>query len=331
MLVYVYVDYRYGRVGFGGNKAITAWIGYAFTNPAVLLYALPALGVAAEAVAVASRRRLPARGIAFTGLGLVGVAAISTTTQGVHGLSPDIVDASFSTALKEILPWALLNLLPLLGVLVVVAVAAFALRAGRPRLLSPLVFGLTGTLLVLAGAAANALYLVGDARLAGTVFEEGAWLSVVYGAVLAALGALAYWGPKLWGRRLPERPLLGLALLGFAGGALASLPLYVAGFADQPAGAVSFDYSGPKALWNVLSTAGHGLVLLTVLGVAGLALRCFLTGPVAGDDPWDAHTLEWATSSPAPLANFAEVHTVASSEPLLDLKPSSDSTPGSPR
>jgi heme/copper-type cytochrome/quinol oxidase subunit 1 len=328
-LVYVYLDYRYGRAGLGGNKAIIGWIGFAFSQPATFVYALPALGVAAEAVAVATRRRLPARGIAFAGLGLVAVGAFGAATQHVSGLRIDILDASFGTALKDILPYALFNVLPVLGALVVLAVVAFALRAGRPTLIAPLLFGLTGALLVFAGTLANALFLVGDARLAGTVFEEGAWLSVMYGAVLAALGALVYWGPKLWGRTLPGTPLVGLALLGFLGAALASLPLYVAGFADQPGDAVVFDYSGPQSLWNVLSTIGHGLVLVTVLGVVGLALRGFTGGEHAGDDPWDGQTLEWATSSPAPFANFSEVHTVASPEPLLDLKPQPASTTGS--
>lgn len=321
-LVYVYVDYRYGRLGFGGNKAIIGWIGFAFTQPATFVYALPAFGLAAETIAVSSRGRLPARGIAFTGIGLLAVGAISAVTQTVSGLRVDIVDRSFGTALEDILPWALFNLLPVLGAFVVIALGAFALRGGRPRVTAPLVFGLTGALLVFAGTLANALYLVGDARLAGTVFEEGAWLSVGYGAVLAGLGALVWWGPKLWGRTLPSLPLFGLAALGFLGGALASLPLYVAGFADQPGGSVVFDYDGPQSLWNVLSTAGHGLMLVTVLGVVGLALRGFTSGTHAGDDPWGGHTLEWATSSPAPPANFAEVHTVASPEPMLDLQTS---------
>ena len=175
--------------------------------------------------------------------------------------------------------------------------------------------------MVFAGLLGNAVYLLGDAGLGGTVFEEGAWLAISYGAVLTTLGGVAYWGPKLWGRTMPNAQLIAVALLGLLGATLASVPYYIAGFADQPAGATSFDYSGPQNLWNLLSTAGHALVLLAVLTFVGLALRAFTGGPAAGDDPWDANTLEWATSSPAPLDNFAEVHTVASAEPLLDLKP----------
>ena len=73
-----------------------------------------------------------------------------------------------------------------------------------------------------------------------------------------------------------------------------------------------------------LSGPVSGEMALTVLAYVGLALQGFRTGELAGDDPWDAHTLEWATSSPPPSNNFAELHTVMSAQPLLDLKPSAD-------
>jgi heme/copper-type cytochrome/quinol oxidase subunit 1 len=69
-------------------------------------------------------------------------------------------------------------------------------------------------------------------------------------------------------------------------------------------------------------------MVLTVLAFAGLALSSFRSGPLAGDDPWDGQTLEWATTSPAPIDNFVELHAISSAEPLLDLKPSRDGTGG---
>jgi heme/copper-type cytochrome/quinol oxidase subunit 1 len=67
-------------------------------------------------------------------------------------------------------------------------------------------------------------------------------------------------------------------------------------------------------------------VLVSVLAFVALALRSFLKGDRAGDDPWDGQTLEWATTSPAPDDNFVDVHVVASAEPLLDLKNSNLAT-----
>ncbi len=324
-LIYTYLDYRYGRIGFGGNQAINGWIGFGFSQPASFVYVVPVFGFAAEVIAVASGRKLPMRGVIFTGVGLVGLsAALGAVLQQPADLSRDVSHLSVGRWLSEVLPYALFNLLPVLGGFIVIALGAVAMRGGRPRITAPLVFGLLGALMVFVGMLASALYYVGDAQLGGTVFEEGVWLYIVYGAVLSALGAVTYWGPKLWGRSLPDRQVLPLAALGFIATVLASLPYLVAGFAKQPAAASEFDYSGPQNLWNGLSAAGHVLMFVTVLAFVGLAVRSFTKGADAGDDPWDGHTLEWATSSPAPYANFADVHTVASAEPLLDLKPRKD-------
>ncbi len=324
-LIFTYIDYRSGRIGFGGNQAINDWIGFGSTQPATFVYAVPVFGFAAEVIAVASGRRLPMRGVIFTGLGLVGItAALGGVTQQPADLSRNISHMSLGSWLSDVVPYALFNLLPVLGGFIVIALGALALRGGRPRLIAPLVFGLLGALMVFVGIVANVVYHVGDAQLGGTVFEEGVWLYIVYGAILSALGAITYWGPKLWGRLIPDKQVLPLAALGFIATVLASLPYLIAGFAKQPANASEFDYDGPQNLWNGLAAAGHLLMFITVLGFVGLAARSFTKGTAASDDPWDGQTLEWATSSPAPYANFADVHIVASPEPLLDLKPRRD-------
>ena len=105
------------------------------------------------------------------------------------------------------------------------------------------------------------------------MFEEGAFVYVVYGAVLGGLGGL------LGGRRsgpagsCPSKPALGLSLLGVLATVLASLPYYAAGLSDQPAATVEFDYDGPSELWNIAVTAGHALMALVVVALVGLVLR----------------------------------------------------------
>ena len=124
---------------------------------------------------------------------------------------------------------------------------------------------------------------------------------------------------------LDDKKVLGLAGLGLIATVLASLPLYVAGFADQPAYSLAgFDYDGPVGLWNLLAGAGAALVALVVLAFVGLLVSAVRAGNGASDDPWDAQTLEWSVPSPAPADNFAELPVVNSSEPLLDAKPSQE-------
>jgi len=321
-LLYTYVDYQYGRAGFGGNTGVFNWIGFGFSQPATFVYAVPVFGFAAEVIAVASGRRFPMRGVVFTGLGLLAISsALGAVIQQPADLSRDISHFSLGDWLSDVVPYAMFNLLPILGGFIVISVGALALRGGRPRVIAPLIFGLLGAFMVFVGIVANAVYHVGDAQLDGTVFEEGVWLYIVYGAVLSAMGAVAYWGPKLFGRLIADKIAVPLAALGFIATVMASFPYLIAGFAKQPANATEFDYSGPQNLWNLVSTAGHVLMFLTVVLFVGAALRAFRKGAVAGDDPWDGQTLEWATSSPAPFSNFTDLHAVASPEPLLDLKP----------
>lgn len=331
-LIYSFVDYRYGGAGLGQSKDLWSHIGFGYGQPLTFVLALPVFGIAIETLAVASQRRLPMRGVVFAGFGLIGVAALATATQFSATVRADVLHGSFGRAIGDLVPYALLDLVPVLGGLVVLGIGGLALSKGKPRITGPMVAALLGTAMVFTGFLANAVYLIGDAHLAGTVFDEGARLYVGYGAVLAALGGVAYWAPKWWGRRLPDAPLFGLAALGFLGTVAAALPLMVAGFAKQPADSVVFSYGGPEKLWNVISLAGHAMVLLTVFAFVGLLAKTVVvrTDPgepdaasTVGDDPWDAQTLEWATSSPAPVANFADVMIVGSAEPLLDLKPGS--------
>jgi heme/copper-type cytochrome/quinol oxidase subunit 1 len=320
--IYVYVDYRAARSGFGGNTGIMQWLGFGSTQMMTVLFAVPVFGFLAEVVATGSRRRLPLRGILFAGIGLVGVAALGAATQTTADLSRNFFDQSFGDALGELIPYAIFNLLPLLGGLIVLGVCAVALlQSARLSVNAPLLFGLGAVLMLMAALGANLVDRVGDAQLAGTVFEEGVWVYVVYGAALAVLGALAYWGPKLTGRGPADKQMLPLALLGLLATVLSALPDLVAGFAKQPAYATEFDYGGPQGLWNVLSAVGHALMAVTVVAFVGLYLKTSSRGDPAGDDPFDGQTLEWATSSPPPYDNFTEVHVVTSPEPLLDLKP----------
>jgi heme/copper-type cytochrome/quinol oxidase subunit 1 len=64
-------------------------------------------------------------------------------------------------------------------------------------------------------------------------------------------------------------------------------------------------------------------MLLASVAFVGLALKSFTSGEAAGNDPWDGTSLEWATSSPPPTENFADVIVVNSATPLADMKSAS--------
>jgi heme/copper-type cytochrome/quinol oxidase subunit 1 len=144
---------------------------------------------------------------------------------------------------------------------------------------------------------------------------------------MAGLGALLHWAPKLWGVVVPEGKALPLVGASLIGAVLAGAGNLLAGFSDQPTGAVdAFDYDGPRALWNLVVAAGHALFALGLVGVALAVVSALRSGAKAADDPWNGHTLEWAIPSPAPRDNFAALATVGSAEPVLDAKPSKEAS-----
>ena len=334
VLIYLYIDHHNTRTLFGGNVGISSWTGFALTQPATYLFALPAIGLVAELVPVTFRRRMPLRGVVYGGLALIGVAALSAVTQQADhavpwsgsGLDLD----GFGDKLWDLVVYALFTLLPILGVVIVLGIGAIAARPSsdtetwvKPHVTAAFVFAFFGAGMILVGMLGGALVPITDLGLQGTVFEEGVFVYVAYGAALAAMGAVCYWVPKWTGRTIPDKPALGLATLGMLATVLASLPYYVAGFADQPAASGTYDYDGPSEVWNVLVTLGHGLMAVVVLMFVGLWLksdRVRTTDTAVGDDPWGGQTLEWLATSPAPLDNFAEVPTVMSPEPVLDLQ-----------
>ena len=330
-VVYLYLSHGYNRQAFGGNKGILDYMGFALTQPQTFLYALPAIGFVAELIPVTARRRMPLRGVVLIGLSLVGISAFAGVTQVGHALpwaGSGLNFKGFWTKLSDFLDFGFFNVLPVLGALVVLLLGPLAFKGAKVKITAPFIFAFFGLGMIVVGMLGGILTPVLDLQLAGTVFEEGSAFYIGYGAIIVAMGAVVYWGPKLWGRRMADKQVIPLALLATLATVLSALPLYVAGFADQPGYAVRFDYSGPQDLWNLLSLAGHALMALTVLAFVGLAIKGFTAGEVVGDDPWDAQTLEWATASPAPPTNFAQTHTVMSAEPLVDLKPSSYSVGG---
>jgi heme/copper-type cytochrome/quinol oxidase subunit 1 len=333
-LAYLFVDHRNARTGFGGNEGIFVWTGWIVTQPVTFLFAIPAIGVLAELAPVVFGRRTPTRGILFGGLALIGMAALAgVTQQNIQNLpwagSQLNVD-DLETKVRDLVPFMLFNALPILGVLLVLAVVLQTARPGegtRFKYTAAILFAFLGFGMILVGMLGNILHAADDLALQGTVFEEATLIYIVYGSVLALMGAVIHWAPKLWGSTIDAGKVSPLALLGVTGTILAAFPMYIAGFLDQPAGVSYLD--DDLVIWNVIALVGHALMALTVLGFVGLLLTSLRRDDSVGDDPWDAQTLEWTTTSPAPRDNFVDVPVVHSAEPLLDLKTAATSNAGS--
>lgn len=333
-VIFAFVDHRIGIQANFGTDGIGAWIAWAYSVPAVIVYAIPAVGVAAELMPVTFKHRQPLRGPIFGGVALVGVAAFAVVSmQRVHEVSLDS-DQKFGDFVDDLLPFLIFAGLPVLGLLMVMALGGLTAKSGlangRPRITAAFLFADLGVAMILLGAVANAAQAITDFELLGTTFEEGATLLVVYGAAMAVFGGVLFWAPKLWGYVVPELHSLPLVLLALGGTVLAAGPLLVAGFLDQLGGLpsndadvaamLSLDYDSSGELWNWLSLIGHGLMALATLAFVGLMLKVFAGGgETAEPNPYDGHTIEWTTTSPAPPDNYEFVPTVASPSPVFDM------------
>jgi cytochrome c oxidase subunit 1 len=131
---------------------------------------------------------------------------------------------------------------------------------------------------------------------------------MVGGAVMAFLGGIHFWWPKMTGKLYPEwwgRVSAGILFIGFN---LTFLPQFVLGYLGMPRRYHA--YPEEFQLLHVLSSAGA-----SILGVGYLIPMVYLIwslryGPSAGSNPWRAKGLEWQTSSPPPTFNFDQTPVV---------------------
>src|SRR5882724_924070 len=159
-----------------------------------------------------------------------------------------------------------------------------------------------------------------DWQLTDTYFVVAHFHYVLFGGTIFALFAGGfYWFPKMTGRLLDER--LGkvtfwLMVIGFN---LTFFVQHFLGLMGMPRRTYTYgDHPGWFAL-NAISTVGAFFMGVAVLVFLWNIVRTLRQGEVAGDNPWDAFTLEWATTSPPPEQNFGRVPLVKSRRPVWDL------------
>jgi cytochrome c oxidase subunit I+III len=146
---------------------------------------------------------------------------------------------------------------------------------------------------------------------------------LIGGAIFPLFGAFYYWFPKMTGRMLSSRLGTWVCALFFVGFNLTFFPMHVLGLHGMPRRIYTYDAAMGWGTLNLTATIGALLmgcaVLLFVIDVwRALWLRA---GEAASANPWQASTLEWATSSPPPAGNFPQMLTVSGRDPLWDNPP----------
>ena len=302
-------------VSAGANPLLWQHLFWYFGHPEVYIMILPVFGILSEIVSTfAGRRAFGYAALVGAGIALV---FLSFTVWAHH---------MFTTGLGH-WPNYFFGLAGL-AISIPTSVKIFnwlaTMWGGRIRFTSAMLFTLGFIVTFTIGGISGVQFSLVpvDWQLTDTYYVVAHFHYVlVGGSFLAVIAAIYYWFPKMTGRLLDER--LGkwhfwLTMLGFN---VAFFPMHFLGLMGMPRRVFTYpDLPGWGAI-NFAETVGAfvlgGSVLIFIWNVA-ISLR---HGQIAGDNPWNAGTLEWATSSPPPMYNFATIPPVPirSALPLWDL------------
>ena len=317
-LVMVMADRQLGAHFFdpqnGGSAVLWQHMFWFFGHPEVYILILPIFGIVSEVIPVFSRKVL--FGYEFMAAATMAIAFISLGVWAHHMFSIGMsrtLDMYFAAA-------SLLVSIPT-GIKFFNWLAT--MYGGRISMASPMLFcmgflsmfligGLTGIMLALAPF---------DFQLTDSYFVVGHFHWVLIGGTLFGLFAgFHYWYPKATGRMLSERLAkwqFWLLLIGFL---LTFGPMHISGMLGMPRRIFTYEADRGWELWNQVSTVGAFIQAPSFVIFIWNLLWSLKHGQPAGDDPWDAYTLEWATPSPPPVYNFDTIPVVHSRRPLWDLK-----------
>lgn len=298
----------------GGSAILWQHLFWFFGHPEVYIMALPAFGIISEVVPVFSRKVIfghttLAMSTAAIGLISMGVWAHHMFTVGMI----DALDAFFSAA-------SFLIAVPT-GIKIFNWTAT--LYGGRIRLQTPMLFSLGFLSMFLIGGLTGIMLAAVpvDWQISDSYFLVAHFHYVLFGGSMFALMAgVYYWYPKASGRMLNERWGKWHFWMQFVGFNLTFGPMHIAGLMGMPRRVYTYQPGQGWEIWNQFSTIG-GFVMAAGFAVLFWNLLWSLSrGRHAGDDPWDAWTLEWATSSPPAVYNFETIPVVLSRRPLWDRK-----------
>jgi len=106
----------------------------------------------------------------------------------------------------------------------------------------------------------------------------------------------------------------------FVGFNLTFFPMHMLGLMGMPRRVADYSAAAGWSELNLLATIGGFTIATSMLPFLWNVMISLRNGEPAGDDPWEANTLEWATSSPPPPYNFDHLPEIRSERPLFDLR-----------
>jgi cytochrome c oxidase subunit 1 len=298
----------------GGSAVLWMHFFWIFGHPEVYVLVLPAFAFASEIIPVFSRKAIfgyPVMVLATIAIGFIGMSvwAHHMFTIGMSaGANTFFVLSTMAIAVPtgiKIFNWLA------------------TMWGGKIRYATPMLFcagflfqfliaGLTGVTLAVAPL---------DWQLGNSYYVVAHFHYVIVGGILFTIfGAFYYWYPKVTGKMCSEALGKRHFWLFFIGFHLTFDFMHVPGILGMPRRIYTYEPGRGWDIWNLIVSIGVVFQAAGILVFAGNLIWSYFRGRSAGNDPWDAWTLEWSTSSPPAAYNFAVIPTVRSRRPLWDLK-----------
>ena len=280
----------------GGDPVLFQHFFWFYSHPAVYIMILPAMGVVSELITTFSRKTI--FGYKAIALSSVGIAVVSFFVWGHH---------MFVSGQSEVAGIIFSFLTMLVGVPTAIKVFNWVatLYRGSIRFDSPMLYALGFLFLfTIGGVTGIMLATVGvDVHFHDTYFVVAHFHYVMVGGTLMAImGGIYYWFPKMFGRMVNEYWARLSFVLIFSGFNITFFPQFVLGAMGMPRR--YYDYLPAYESLNKISSIGAWTIGVGFLIGLGVILHGIVRGQKAGPNPWGSKTLEWQTSSPPPHENF---------------------------
>jgi cytochrome c oxidase subunit 1 len=298
---------RFAHVGIydpsiGGDPILFQHMFWFYSHPAVYIMVLPGMGVVSELISNFSRKKI--FGYEFIAFSSIAIAVFGFLVWGHH----------MFVSGQSIYAGMVFSFLTMV-VAVPSAIKMFnwtaTLYKGSISWDTPLLYGVgfMGLFLIggLTGLFLGSIGLV--VHLTDTYFVVAHFHYVMVGGqVIAYLGGIHYWWPKMTGKMYSEFWGKISAMLVFVGFNLTFFPQFILGYMGMPRRYAS--YPEEMQVLNIFSTAGASVLGTGMLMPVVYLIHSLIWGKPAGDNPWMLPGLEWRTSSPPPTENFLETPTV---------------------
>jgi cytochrome c oxidase subunit 1 len=313
-LIMLFCDRHFGThifsVAGGGSPILWQNLFWFFGHPEVYILALPYFGIVTEVLPVFSRK--PVFGYKGMVFATMAIAALSTGVWAHH---------MFTTGLVLLPFFSLLSLL----IAVPTGIKFFnwigTMWRGQLQFTTPMLFSIGFLCAFLMGGVTGVMLAAPpiDFFTHDTYFVVAHFHQVLFGtAVFAGFAGLYYWYPKMFGRLLSDKLGKWHFWLMFIGFWVTFMPQYEVGLLGMPRRVASYPSNLGWQIYNQISTVGAFIIAISFAILLWNLWISWRRPVLAGDNPWDAHTLEWFTTSPPPHHNYTHLPPIRSERPTWD-------------